>query len=233
MIYVMSDLHGEYDKYLAMLEKIGFSEEDDLYIVGDVLDRGRHPVKILRDMAARPNVWPLLGNHELMAMDILPALMTEITEENCESCLNRDVMAALLEWQGDGGETTLEEFYRLSKEERMDVLDYLQEFEAYAVVDAGERTFLLVHAGLGNFTSDKPLKNYTLAELAFSRMDYDREYFTDETVYIITGHMPTLSLCGKAEIYHCGRNICIDCGAVFPKGRLACLCLDTMEEFYV
>ena len=40
MIYVMSDLHGCYEKYRAMLETIRFAEEDALYVLGDVLDRG-------------------------------------------------------------------------------------------------------------------------------------------------------------------------------------------------
>ena len=36
MIYAMSDLHGYYDKYTKMLEKITFSDDDTLYILGDV-----------------------------------------------------------------------------------------------------------------------------------------------------------------------------------------------------
>lgn len=32
MIYVMSDLHGMYDKYLKMLDVIEFKESDTLYI---------------------------------------------------------------------------------------------------------------------------------------------------------------------------------------------------------
>ena len=28
-------------------------------------------------------------------------------------------------------------------------------------------------------------------------------------------------------------KIGIDCGACYPHGQLACLCLDTMEEYYV
>ena len=40
MIYAVSDLHGCYDKYRNMLEKIHFSETDTLYILGDVVDRG-------------------------------------------------------------------------------------------------------------------------------------------------------------------------------------------------
>ena len=41
MIYAaVSDLHGCYEKYLSMLEKIQFCEADTLYVLGDVVDRG-------------------------------------------------------------------------------------------------------------------------------------------------------------------------------------------------
>lgn len=38
--YLMSDIHGEADRFHAMLEMIGFSEDDVLIIIGDVIDRG-------------------------------------------------------------------------------------------------------------------------------------------------------------------------------------------------
>ena len=38
--YVVSDIHGEDDRFHAMLQKINFSKEDTLYILGDVVDRG-------------------------------------------------------------------------------------------------------------------------------------------------------------------------------------------------
>ena len=41
MTYVMSDIHGCYEKYRAMLENIEFAADDTLYVLGDVLDRGR------------------------------------------------------------------------------------------------------------------------------------------------------------------------------------------------
>ena len=50
MVYVMSDLHGCYEKYVKMLEKISFSKEDVLYILGDVVDRGTGGMKILLDI---------------------------------------------------------------------------------------------------------------------------------------------------------------------------------------
>jgi len=67
MSYVMSDLHGCYDKYMQMLEKIKFSDNDTLYILGDIIDRGDDGIKILLNMMNRNNTIPILGNHEYMA----------------------------------------------------------------------------------------------------------------------------------------------------------------------
>lgn len=45
MTYVASDIHGEYKKYIQMLNKINFSDSDILYVLGDVIDRGSEPKK--------------------------------------------------------------------------------------------------------------------------------------------------------------------------------------------
>ena len=37
-IYVLSDLHGHYNIFIKMLEKINFSDDDVLYILGDCCD---------------------------------------------------------------------------------------------------------------------------------------------------------------------------------------------------
>ena len=58
MTYVMSDLHGHYQKYLQMLDMIRFSDADDLYILGDAVDRGPGSAELLRDMSMRMNVFP-------------------------------------------------------------------------------------------------------------------------------------------------------------------------------
>ena len=59
MIYCMSDIHGDYEKYRRMLETIQLKETDTLYILGDVADRGPEQVSILLDMMKRPNVRPI------------------------------------------------------------------------------------------------------------------------------------------------------------------------------
>ena len=235
MTYVMSDLHGEYDKYLSMLDKIKFSDDDDLYILGDVVDRGQKPVEILRDMSMRHNVFPIMGNHDKMAIDVLSWLLDEVNEEKLYKNIDNESVYRLMVWRMNGAQTTIDGFQKLPKDERWFLLDYMKSFAPYDVVKAGGKTFILVHAGLGNpdiFDRKKPLDEYSLHDLAFVRFDYDREYFGGD-VYIVTGHTPTLTITCKAEIYHSCNNICIDCGAVFASGALACLCLDNMWEYYV
>ena len=45
--YVISDIHGEYGKFMELLDMIHFSNEDIQYVLGDVVDRGKNPVKTL------------------------------------------------------------------------------------------------------------------------------------------------------------------------------------------
>ena len=51
MIYAVSDLHGCYDKYRKLLERL--TSDDSLYILGDIVDRGSEGMKILLDLINR------------------------------------------------------------------------------------------------------------------------------------------------------------------------------------
>ena len=48
--YVCSDIHGQYSLFLKALDRIGFSESDHMYIIGDVIDRGPDSMALLRDV---------------------------------------------------------------------------------------------------------------------------------------------------------------------------------------
>lgn len=63
MIYVISDLHGyPLPRFLQLLKKANFSEDDFLFILGDVIDRnGDGGVAMLRWLLWQPNVELLLG----------------------------------------------------------------------------------------------------------------------------------------------------------------------------
>jgi len=230
MIYAMSDIHGRYDKYRAMLSEIEFKSTDTLFILGDVIDRGPDGVKILQDMNARSNVFPILGNHEFTAAVCLPWLSQEITGQSLDS-LTSDQIAALREWIANGGGPTLRSLQQMSQEERQDILEYFQEMELYAEVEAGGRSFVLTHAVPKNFESEKPLDSYKLQDFLFGRPNLETVCCLDKI--LVFGHTPTRLLGGQNRIFRSGSMIDIDCGCVFQGGRLGCLCLDTMEEFYV
>lgn len=107
------------------------------------------------------------------------------------------------------------------------------EFTAYEEVTVNGKDYLLVHAGLGNFSEEKSLDEYDVNDFIWKRPDWDIPYFADSNKFVVVGHTPTLGITGKTEIFYKNNFIAIDCGACFENGMLACLCLDTMEEFYV
>lgn len=246
MKYVISDIHGDYKRYIEMLKLINFNENDVLFVLGDVIDRGAHGIQILQHMMKYENIIPILGNHELMAYKELKFLSREITEESLEE-FDEERLQQLLVWMSNGGEPTIKAFRALSVEERKEILEYLQEFWGFFEVEAGGREYLLVHAGFENFEPDKPIEEYSLEELVWARMDPEKSYFQDKV--LVVGHTPTrifhAKLQGKLieeipreeqkdEVYFSedGMLIGIDCACGFD-GRLACLCLDTGEVVYV
>lgn len=203
MIYVISDIHGCYKEYKELLEKIRFSEEDELFVVGDVVDRGPEPIKVLQDMMMRPNVYPILGNHDYMALKLLKKLNVEISNENVESHLSQKDILDYLYWQKDGGKTTIEKFRELSAEEKEDILAYMAEFSLYEEFFLDRKRYVMIHAGLNGYAEEKDLEEYQLSDLIFHRAEYHRRYFKDSSTYLVTGHTPTMSINanGEATVY--------------------------------
>jgi len=222
----MSDIHGKYDMYRNMLEKIRFSEDDILYVLGDVVDRGPEPAEILLDMMKRKNVIPLLGNHEAMAYPVLEKLAEVDFDFNK---IGKDTMDAMREWIDEGGWTTIESFRKLPAETCRELLDYINNFfSLIQVAEVNGKTFTLVHAGLG---SRKRRKIRTL-DLIEVRPNPFIRYIREKNSYLVCGHTPTCLYGANNRIYRCRNNIFIDCAAVFG-GRLSCLCLDNFKEYYV
>ncbi len=228
--YVMSDIHGDYPKYQQALKAICLQENDVLYVLGDVVDRGTGSCKILLDMMCHFNIIPILGNHEFMAISVLSKLVEEITEDTLVG-FDQNFVMGMLTWFKNGGRNTLAEFKKLSPEDRQSILEYLEEFELYAETTVNGQEYVLVHAGLHNFAETKKLSDYQLHEVIWGPTDYDKVYFEDKI--LITGHTPVqLITQGKSEkILKMNNHIAIDCGCGF-NGKLGVLCLDTMEEMY-
>lgn len=233
MIYVTSDLHGyPLEDFLRLLEQAGFGEEDYLFVLGDVIDRGEAGAELLQWLTQQPNVQLILGNHEAMLLSC-QFLFQQVSEESL-SDLDGEKMKLLNLWMRNGAAPTLAGLRKLLKEQPdmlEGILDYLHDAPLYDTVEVGGRRYILVHAGLGNFEKDKPLRTYAPEELLWTRPNLQTEYFDDVTV--IFGHTPTLFFGEdfRGRAVRTDSWICIDSGAA-AGGSPMLLRLDDLQEFY-
>lgn len=214
MIYCMSDIHGEADRFHAMLDLIHFSSDDTLYIIGDVIDRYSSGLDILHEIMETPNMVMLLGNHEQMCFDTLGPI---------------SVYGSRAMWQQNGGSKTYHELvYAYTAKEKNRVLEFIRKLPNHLDIEVDGRKFYLVHGKPSDYLEDRIWER--------PKVD-DPPPFEDCTA--IVGHTPVCFLTGNKEetykIWHGNGIIVIDCGCGMKTEhrRLACLRLDDMAEFYV
>ena len=229
MTYVMSDIHGNYRGFCDMLKQINFNDNDFLYIVGDLVDYGSESMELLCDVSMRANVYSILGEHDFTALKMLSgfAKMTERGEMP-----SPEFAAEMKEWVSDGGAQTLEGFRALDADMKEGVLDYLADMALFEEITVKNENYILVHAGLRNFSEDMVLDDLCPEDCIYEGLDPDREYYEDKT--IIVGHIHTNELpdADPDMIYYGNGTIFMDCGSD-KNGTIGCLCLDNGKEYYV
>lgn len=222
--YVMSDIHGCYDAFLSMLDLIKFSDDDALCILGDIIDRGEKPLDIVDYIVKHPNISLIRGNHEELFMNYFIS-----DDENL--------------WYRNGGFTTHNELKNRGLEYEKNFYNYLKLLPLIRIVDG----YILVHAGLdfpedyNELSLNEFLSNQTEVTCLWGRDNIGHEkQYKDFT--IICGHTPVqvidenIKEMKDVKILHRKGTIYIDCGYCFGKeagGKLACLRLDDMKEFYI
>ena len=216
--YVLSDLHGQYDKFMDMLKLTKFNDNDKMYILGDIFDRGPDPLKILDYIICKKNIDFIPGNHEYMFLEFYNTYDARL-------------------WSCNGGRTTMTQLMKRGEDYLKALYDYLTKLPLVKIHDK----FILTHAGL---YLPKNQNQYTLQEIlslqnaefnlwSRSNINNERQY-KDYTV--ICGHTPTLYVDPdqyQMSIVRRKGAIYIDCGATFSDGRLACLRLEDNKEFYI
>ena len=214
-----------------LLEKVNFSDNDWLYIIGDVIDRHeKGGVDILKWLLYQPNVQLILGNHEQFLMN-----NRWIFEEVNLSRIDAGKLNSLTVWKANGGDVTID---ALSKEGSpeiwQDILDYLDECPLVETVCVGGRDYVLAHGGLGRFSKTKKLCDYTPGEILWERPTLLTAYDPDNYT-VIVGHTPTVMYGTNYK----NRMIKtengwwnIDTGSAMDEGYPMLLCLDDLKEYY-
>ena len=94
--FIFGDIHGCLKTFEALLDKCSPAIEDEIYLLGDYIDRGpdsRGVIdKILALQNSSYNVKPIIGNHEYMLLDSLSS------------------MEGMMNWAMNGANSTLDSF---------------------------------------------------------------------------------------------------------------------------
>ncbi|WP_298438884.1 metallophosphoesterase family protein [Geobacter sp.] len=209
--FVVPDIHGcsrTLDRLLGR-EGIGLNRGDDLYLLGDYIDRGpgsREVLDILRGLVLKGyRVWPVRGNHEEMFLN---------------GCHDRELFRL---WMLNGGGATLASF---GVEDPCEVPPayrrFVEEMPLYRLLP----DFVLVHASL-NFALPDPFADRE-AMLWSRSLEVRREKIGGRRV--IGGHTP---MTREAIVQGLATDrIVLDNGCVYAGepglGTLTALELDSM-----
>ncbi|MDF1865781.1 MAG: metallophosphoesterase family protein [Saprospiraceae bacterium] len=170
--FAISDIHGCNQTFNALLKKIEFSKSDQLFLLGDYIDRGPDSKGVLdtifRLQDSGHSVSCLKGNHE---------------EGLMKSRVDKDQLKTWYNYWG--GERTLRSFGTndLNGIDRR-YWRFFEELSPYVEVD----DYLLVHAGL-NFERKNPLED--LHAMRWIRSWYQNvDYGWLKNRVIVHGHTP-------------------------------------------
>ena len=257
--YAISDVHGHFSTYRKLLEKLKFSDEDFLYVVGDVIDRGRDGIKIIQDIMSHPNMELILGNHEYMMIEAIDFLRKNENEGKKQKSDLGEAFTPVDLWfhPANGGKTTYNAFMKLEREEQDRILEYMKGLKLIKRVNIGDKDYHISHSYSVGYKFGEELyykdalidaESVVWDSLVDDRppidmLEHDWFAYPDDT-YIV-GHVFTQRLgCmddkGRGMICKIKRRggidvVDVDCGMALnsKSSRLGCYCLDTGKEIYV
>lgn len=169
---VIGDVHGHYDTLIALLDSIAPNSQDEVYFLGDLIDRGPKSAQVV-DLVMRNQFHCLRGNHEEMLLDVVGT--GEVSIDLYQS------------WLYSGGHATVESYDSKIPQEH---INWMKELPLY--LDLGD--FWLVHAGVD---PKVPLTQQGADQFCWIRDDFhtaNKAFFKDKL--IITGHTITFTLPG-------------------------------------
>jgi serine/threonine protein phosphatase 1 len=76
---IIGDIHGCHDELLELLDRVALTGDDVLVSVGDLVDRGPEPGKVVRLFRERPGAVVIMGNHERKHVRKVFSFSQEIT----------------------------------------------------------------------------------------------------------------------------------------------------------
>jgi len=213
--FAISDIHGCANTFIALLEKIAFTHNDTLYILGDMISRGKRSKKTIKTILSLQNdgysVIPIRGNHEQF-------IISEFEKNDINN------------------------FYTLCK--RMKMLWLFEDKNTMKIKHTYKQFFLnlpyyislenilLSHAGF-DFSSSQIFEN-TYAML--NQRSCTHTELVPDSIKVIHGHTPISIEKIKRSILSGSPIINIDNGCVYKsnskqRGNLVCIDIDNFDLY--
>ena len=220
--FAIADVHGCLNTFEALLDKIGFSQSDELYMLGDYIDRGWNSKGVIDKIQTLQTQGYTIkcqrGNHEEM---FLEARQAELSKELPAYLCNR-----FLKSFGASAAKDVPEKYA----------EFCAQLPYYQLVGK----YILVHAGL-NFEYGDPFDEVDKSELIWVRDWYkqlNKEWLGDR--FVLHGHTPQTKMETTAQLRYLPRNrvLDLDCGAFMNKqkprgyGYLAAFDMTNQELYF-
>ncbi|WP_250122880.1 metallophosphoesterase family protein [Chroococcidiopsis sp. CCMEE 29] len=192
---VIGDVHGYYDGLMLLLEAIAPGSDDQVYFLGDLIDRGPQSSQVV-DFVQQSSYYCLLGNHEQMLIDVLSRRVSSQVRHA---------------WLYSGGYETLNSYKKATVPEHH--LEWLLSLPTH--LDLGD--IWLVHAGIDPRI---PLAEQTAEQFCWVREEFHsmrQPYFPNKL--IVVGHTITFTLPGvrPGELAQGQGWLDIDTGAYHRK----------------
>lgn len=240
--YIISDIHGCYQEFLRMLDRIKFTDSDRLILAGDYIDRGPDSYKMLKWLEHCPeNVFFIRGNHEEeFAENVkLMCLLNEKEGLRSDSDSNTDTEALYASVKYLLAKSRLSILYfdlygtmgRLIRQSGVTLEDLrrwaglIRGMPYYYEVNAGGRDCVVVHAGYAEHAGQISGKYSSLEQFYLYAREDAFQLGGKEHGMIIAGHTPTIIkddfVYNKGQVfrYYDEEKDCvfydIDCGCVF------------------
>jgi serine/threonine protein phosphatase 1 len=206
----ISDIHGSFQTFNKLLEKIELTKSDQLFLLGDFIDRGSYSLLVLRKVWQLINegykIYPLRGNHEQLMLEFNREKGHKVSmfaeRQNAAQLLRKGELHPLID-----------HFFGM--------LPYYYETDKA----------LLVHAGFDTMQKN-PLSVWK-DMLWIRSFVYDSKKLKGKTV--IHGHVPSHWNVIESSLKVGARNIGIDNACVRAEvegyGHLVCLDIDSGKLF--
>jgi len=211
--YVIPDVHGCVKTLMALIEKIGLQKEDQLFLLGDYIDRGPESVAVINYLIDLQQddyqVFPIRGNHEhnilMMHQNKMEKLIVKyIYKENTSA------------------------FFTSNLDLRKEYFDFFKSLPYFIELE----DFFLVHGGF-NFESKRPFEN---TDEMIQIRNWPYRPLPAKNKAIIHGHNPTELHEIQKRIEWNAKIIPLDNGCVFnymlDMGNLLCLDLESLNLVY-